>query len=304
MKTVEEVTKDFLAKAKPKLKKSTFSGYSFTCERHIIPYFQGMEISQLNNKTISDFVEYKIKNGGLAGAALSPKTINDMVGLLSQIIKSHIQFDVDIEKPQYIQEEISVLTESDYNTLKAYLTIGTDSRKLGIIIVLLTGLRLGELCALKWEDIDLEKGIISINKTMQRIKVTDNTAKTKTKIVIDTPKSKASSRTIPISRVLLSKLRKFKSADSCYVLTNTNKFVEPRTYQRNFKFYLEACGIREYNFHVLRHTFATMAISKGMDVKSLSMLLGHTDVSFTMKRYIHPNIEHRRTQIEKLAVGF
>ena len=304
MKTIEKITNEFLTKARPKLKESTYSGYSFICERHIIPYFKGTDISQLNNDTIRDFVLYKMKNGGLDGTALSPKTINDMLCLLAQIIRSHIQFDLDIEKPQYIQEEINVLTEIDYNKLKTYLAIGTDSKKLGIIIVLLTGLRLGELCSLKWSDIDLEKGTISINKTIQRIKSTDQYSTSKTKIVIDTPKSKASVRTIPIPLILLSKLGNFKSSDNSYILTNTNKHIEPRVYQRHFKSYLKECGIREYNFHVLRHTFATMAISKEMDIKTLSMLLGHTDVGFTMKRYIHPNIEHRRLQIEKIAVGF
>jgi len=139
---------------------------------------------------------------------------------------------------------------------------------------------------------------------MQRIKSTDDTGKAKTKIIIDTPKSKASIRSIPIHSTLLDILKNLQSCDNSYILTNTGNYIEPRTYSRHFKDYLKACEIKDNNFHTLRHTFATMAISSGMDIKTLSMLLGHTDVSFTMERYVHPNMEHRRTQIEKLAVGF
>jgi len=163
----------------------------------------------------------------------------------------------------------------------------------------------GELCALKWENIDLEgKGTIFIDKTMQRIEATGDTEKAKTKIIIDTPKSLASIREIPLPAVLHDKLKEFQSHGSSYVLTNTKKYIEPRVYQRHFKSYLQACDIADTKFHTLRHTFATMAVANEIDIKSVSMLLGHTDISFTMKRYVHPNIEHRRTQIEKLAVGF
>ena len=304
IKTIEQATQAYLTKAKSKLKESTFAGYSFTCERHIIPYFQGIELKQINNQAVNNFIQYKLKNGGLRGKPLSPKTINDMVSLLVQIIKAYTKFDLEIEKPQYIEDEISIFTDSEYNKLKSYLSIGTDNRKLGIIIAMLTGIRIGELCALKWEDIDLEREDIFINKTIQRIKSADPTTKAKTKIIIDTPKSKASIRKIPIPEILLSKLRKFKSDDDSYVLTNTKKYIEPRVYQRYFKSYLEARNIRDYNFHVLRHTFATRAIAKSVDIKTVSVLLGHTDVNFTMKKYVHPNMEHKRTQIEKVAVGF
>jgi len=300
MLTMEDATKEFLSSTN--MKESTFSQYSFICERYILPYFKNTEIRKLSNGSINSFIQEKINNGGLLGKPLSPKTINDMAGLLVQIIKGHSQFEIDIAKPRYRSEEITIFTKDEYNKLKAYMSLDTDNRKLGIIIALLTGIRLGELCALTWESIDLDRGIIFINKTMQRIKSLGT--KAKTKIIIDTPKSTASVRAIPIPVILLDLLRMFKSDDSFYVLTNTKKYIEPRVYQRHFKRFLEACSIRDYKFHTLRHTFATNAITSGMDLKTLSMLLGHTDVSFTMKRYVHPNMEHRRTQIEKLAVGF
>ena len=304
--TIEQATKEFLVKTKGKVKESTFAHYSFTCERHILPYFGAIEITELSNKHINDFIQSKLKNGGLNSKPLSAKTVNDMIGLLLQIIKKHSISDMDIEKPSYTQKEVDIFTETEYNKLKSYLSIGTDSRKLGIIIVMLTGIRIGELCALKWENIDLENGIISINKTIQRIKVTGNTKKQKTKIIIDTPKSPTSIRKIPMPLILLNKLKAWEipTNDDTYLLTNTKQYVEPRVYQRIFKDYLKACEVKDNKFHVLRHTFATTAISKGVDIKTLSVLLGHSDVSFTMKRYVHPNIEHKRIQIEKLAHDF
>jgi len=301
---LKDVVKDFLTKAKTRLKESTVSRYNSICENHIIPYFGDMKIHKINNEDITNFIHEKFKCGGLKGSSLSAKTVNDMVSLFLQIIKPHCNFDIDITKPSHKQKEISIFTEEEYNRLRAYLSTGTDCKKLGIIIVMLTGIRIGELCALKWENIDLDSGIISIDKTMQRIETTDNTERSKTKIIIDIPKSIASIRAIPTHPILLAELRKFKAPDSSYVLTNTGNYIEPRIYTRHFKDYLKACGLKDNKFHTLRHTFATRAISSGIDIKTVSMLLGHTHVSFTMERYVHPNIEHRRAQIEKLAVGF
>jgi len=302
--TMEQIAKDFLVQSKPRLKESTFSRYSFLCERHIIPYFKTMELDKVNNESINKFTKHKLNNGGLMGTPLSPKTVNDIVSLLLQILKEHYKLDISIDKLSCKQSEINIFTELEYNRLKSYLSIGIDSRKLGVITAMLTGIRIGELCALKWENIDLENGVISINKTIQRIKTTDTKTQSKTKIIIDSPKSNASIRAIPIPVVLINKLKGFKAKDDTYLLTNTTNYIEPRIYQRYFKNYLSDCNLKDNNFHTLRHTFATMAISRTMDIKTLSILLGHADVSFTMKRYVHPNMEHKREQIEKLAMGF
>ena len=302
--TFEKATRDFLKKRKSKLKESTLARYSFLCERHIVPYFGALELANLDNDTINNFIKYKAKNGGLRGNALSPKTIRDIVSLLVQIIKPHCNFDIDIEKPTCRQKDITIFTNTEHDRLKAYLSIGTDSKKLGVLIAMLTGIRIGELCALKWENIDLEKETITINRTIQRVQVTGSSCGKKTKVIIDTPKSSASIRDIPIISTLLGSLEKFKADGDTYILTNTKDYIEPRTYQKYFKSYLTSCNVKDNKFHTLRHTFATMAIAKGVEIKALSTMLGHMDVSFTMKRYIHPNMEHKRTQIEKLASGF
>ena len=301
-KAIEEITHFFLIqKTEESLKESTLSRYSFLCEKYIIPYFKNIAPDDFSNESIRNFIRY-LKTEGLKGKPLAPKTINDIITLLIQIIKGYCKFEIDVKKPTYAQSEITVFTKKEYNKLKSHLAIGTDNKKLGIMIAMLTGIRIGELCALQWENIDLQSGVININKTIQRVQIKDITAKTK--IIIDVPKSPASIRTIPLPEILLNKLNEFKSNSSTYILTNTKKYIEPRVYQRHFKSHLEACNIKDNNFHTIRHTFATRAIVKGIDIKSLSAILGHTDVSFTMKTYVHPSLEHKRVQIEKIADDF
>jgi len=304
--TIDYAVKVFLEKSEHTMKESTFARYSFICEKHILPYFGAMKLNNLSNEILNDFIQYKIKHGGLKEKALSTKTINDITCLLVQIIKKYCNFDIDIKKPSHRQKDVTVFTNEEFEKIKTFLSIQTDTKKLGIIIVLFTGIRLGELCALKWEDIDLTNNTITINKTMQRIKVinSDFAYGNKTKIKIDEPKTNFSMRIIPISSILQEKLREFNSCSNSYVLTNTSKYIEPRVYQRIFKDYLKFCGVKDNKFHTLRHTFATMAILKGMDVKTLSILLGHSDIAFTMKRYVHPDLEHQKIQIEKLVIGF
>ncbi len=164
------------------------------------------------------------------------------------------------------------------------------------------GIRLGEICALKWEDINFQTQTLKINKTIQRIKNLDENAVTKTKIIIDAPKSQKSIRDIPIPSFMLDLLEKNKADKNSYLLTGTPKYIEPRVYQDMFKKYLKESGINDIKFHALRHTFATRAIEKDFDIKSLSEILGHSSVKFTLERYVHPSDEYKRQNMEKLSV--
>lgn len=300
-KTIPQLINTFLAKkAAGNLKESTMSRYIYLCNKYILPYFRNMDTSDLSNDTLTAFIQHF----DLKEKPLAPKTINDIIVLLLQIIRNHCDFEIDIKKPNSLKKEISVFSKAEYDKLKLYLTTETDHKKMGMMIAILTGIRLGELCALKWENVDLENGIIYIDKTIQRVAVNESFVKAKTKIIIDTPKTAASIRTIPLPLILINVLNRFKGDSDTYVLTNTLKYIEPRIYQRHFKTHLKACRIKDNHFHTLRHTFATMGIARGMDIKTLSILLGHSDVSFTMKTYVHPNLEHKRMQIEKLAAEF
>ena len=212
----------------------------------------------------------------------------------------------DLIKPKQEQQELIVLTKSEQKELVRYLQQDTDKIKLGVLISLYTGIRLGELCALKWSDIDIPNGTLKIDKTIQRIKNTDKYASSKTKIVIDKPKSQKSIRVVPIPSFLHEKLwnQRNRYWVNAYVLSGTYMYVEPRIYQKHFKRVLKEANIKEVNYHALRHTFATRAIESGIDVKTLSEILGHSNIKFTLERYVHSSEELKKQSIEKLAICY
>ena len=172
-----------------------------------------------------------------------------------------------------------------------------DIYKLGIYICLFTGLRLGELCALKWSDLDMNLKLLHVNSTVQRIRVSDK--QTKTCLIETPPKSFCSKREIPISDQLYQFLKEFHCQDKNVL--NGKAPMEPRTMQNKFKKYLKLSGIRDTNFHTLRHTFATNCIQMGADVKSVSEVLGHSDVKITLNRYVHPSMETKRSYLNALS---
>ncbi len=184
-----------------------------------------------------------------------------------------------------------MLSVSQQNSLVSYLSKSASPSDLGIFIASVTGIRIGELCALQWSDIDLEKRIIAVRKTMQRIK--NIGGKTATKIVITAPKSRTSEREIPIPEVLFSRLKSMKKCDDNYILTGEKIFSEPRTMQYRFKAILKKLNLPSVNFHSLRHIFATRCIAAGADVKTLSELLGHNSVEMTLNRYVHSSDERK-----------
>ena len=209
------------------------------------------------------------------------------------VIKSNIE--------KSYTEELRVLTKREKNKLEKYCKNSNTLRDIGIVICLNTGLRIGEICALRWEDISLSEQTIYIHQTLQRIQnLSDNIPKTK--IIITTPKSACSIRTIPLPDELYNILIKHQKPSRGYLLTNDdNKFIEPRTLQNRFKKILKDIHIADTNFHTLRHTFATRCIELGFDIKSLSEILGHATVNITMNRYVHPTLEMKKENMQKLS---
>lgn len=301
--TMEELFKEWLNMKRDTIKSSTEVTYSYFIDKHFIPYFKNLKAMYVTNELIQDFVS---KNPNL-----SSKTICDMTSLLIQIIrygqsKRYINyFDFNsIIYPKSPNDELPVLKNSEFIRLVNYVQTNFEIQKIGILLSLFMGMRLGEICALQWEDINFSDETIHIRKTIQRLKNLDINAETKTKIVIDTPKSQKSIRDIPIPSFLLTLLKEYKSGEKTYILTCTTNYIEPRNYQKKFKIYLEEAGISDINFHALRHTFATRAVEQGFDIKSLSEILGHSSVKFTMERYVHPSNEHKKMNLEKLAVFY
>jgi len=215
-------------------------------------------------------------------------------------------FDYDVIRPKAEPKELAVLTAQEQNSLLDYVKENLDHKKLGVMIALYTGIRLGELCALQWSDIDFHTGVMSITKTLQRVKNTDPNSTSKTKMVIDKPKSRKSIREIPLPDYLLCLLKQWRGQQPSgnYVLSGRAKYIDPRVMQDIFKACLKSASVEATNFHALRHTFATRAKEQQFDDKSLSELLGHSSVRFTLEKYVHSSIDTKRASMTRLCACY
>ena len=304
-KTIDGTACEWLEKSKLKLKQSSFGRYYSIVNNHILPYFKNCDISAITRENAEKFMYFKLQT-------LSVKTVQDIISVLFQILKfaernnyiSGFNYDLDLPKSQ--TKEIKILNHADEQKLNSYLKKNLTLENFGIILTKSTGIRIGELCALKWSDFNLEKGTVYVNKTIQRVKNLDENAKTKTKVIVTAPKSQKSIREIPLHDsviAIIKKLYNYANADT-YILTGTKKHIETRIYQKKFKELLKVAGIININFHSLRHLFATKAIESGFDIKSLSEILGHATVRFTLDRYVHSSFELKRENINKMASCF
>lgn len=198
-------------------------------------------------------------------------------------------------------QSLNIMSRAEQARLMQFLCNDMDVSKAGIFLCLSTGLRLGEVCALKWDDIEKAKGLIHVSRTVQRIRRPEGAVKTT--LLETTPKSIFSNREIPIPDTLLSILTAFQKEGQIYFLQK-DRPMEPRTYQNHFKRYLEEIKAPDYNFHILRHTFATNCIDNGMDIKSLSEILGHSSVQITLNRYVHPSMDTKRKYLNALSADY
>ena len=204
--------------------------------------------------------------------------------------------------PKKKQPEIQLLDEAEQKTLQQYIGQHQNHSTLGVAIALTGGLHIGEICPLQWRDVDLEKRIFSVTKTMQRIQCPTETSKTK--LIITDPKSESSRRQIPIPDCMMSFLLKFKGKPNEYVLTGTEKPIEPRSMQYRFRTILKNAKLPSIHFHALHHIFASNCIKLGFDVKTLSELLGHSSVEITLNRYVHSSFDQKREYMKRVQMAF
>lgn len=206
----------------------------------------------------------------------------------------------NIITPKQDKKSAAVLDRTERQKLQSHLMNNLNKTNIGILLAMYTGMRIGELCAVTAEDIDICNGVIHITKTIQR--VSDSTGSSKTKVIVGSPKSKSSERDIPLPKLLIEIL-KTNFCMNGYLLSGTSKPVEPRTMQNRFKSVLKQCGLRNVNFHLLRHTYATVCIENGFDAKTVSEMLGHSSVQITLNRYMHSNIEMKKRYVENLNLA-
>ena len=297
-----------------KVKASTYARYSFLLSRHILPKLGTICLEEITPDMIDDFLLCKRQSGNLRdGSPLSPKTVNDMRTLILEVLKYAMRKGFckfiyeDIYSPNRTEQNIKVLSISEQKQLTKYLEMHMESASLGITIALSCGLRIGEICALTWNDIDLQKPAIYVNKTLNRIQLIHNKESPenpRTTVQITAPKTKYSMREIPITQKLLSLLQKYhpmcKEEHSVFILTGTKYPMEPRLLLKRYKKILGKAGLPDYTFHSLRHSFATRCVEAGMDAKTLSLLLGHSSISITLQLYVHPSFEQKTRELQKL----
>lgn len=297
--TVKQLFDEWLNMKKFCVKESTIANYVFKINKHLLNVFGGLKFSSLSPKLICDFIQKKKSEG------LSVKYISDMIVILKSMAKYtaktyHCANEIaDIELPKVPKKELELYSEREQKILKSELLKEINTTKLGVLLCQYTGIRIGELCALKWSDIDLNSGLMHISKTCQRIKSVNST-----KLVITAPKSASSTRVIPIPKFLLDILKdSAPSNPDCYFLSESEKIIEPRTIQYRFKSILKKANLPSANFHSLRHIFATNCIEIGFDVKTLSEILGHGTVEITLNRYVHSSMSRKRECMELLNIG-
>lgn len=292
----KEFTKQWKEEKIKQIKISTYCVYDLMLKNHISLYFDDLYLHEIDEEIVQRFIYDKTNE-------LSPKSIKDLIVVVKMILMQGVkkkycqiqQFDLIYPKSSK-EEKVSVFSKLEQKKLTEYLVNNFDFKNLGLLICLYTGIRIGEVSAIKWSDIDIDNSTISISRTLQRI-YRDG----KTEIIEDACKTDKSIRTIPLCRIITKFIKPLKRIvnNDFYVISNTEKPIEPRTYRVYYKKILEKLDLRIIKFHSTRHSFATRLIESKADVKTVSSILGHSNIATTLNLYVHPNDEQKKKSIEK-----
>ncbi len=306
--TFEHLAKLWLDSNRIRLKGSTIQKYEFLLNTHIFPELGKIRLSQLTSAVVNSFLCNKAENGRKnSNGSLSASYMRTITLILKSVIRYGVKeklctpLNTEIHQPPEQKRELHILSKEDQQKLEKHLTTVITPVNAGILLSLNAGLRIGEVCALTWNDVDLKERIIHIRSTVTRVGKNDGTSGTK--LIIGTPKTKSSVRDIPITSVIFNVLTELKSISvSKYVISESESFMSPRTYDYRYHKILKQCDIQAINYHALRHTFATRCIESKMDVKTLSEILGHGKVSVTLDIYVHSSMEQKRKQMEDMVI--
>ena len=301
--TVANLFAKWLREKATLIKPSSYIRYTGLLNTHLLPALGGCAVSNLTVQKIAAVLQDKLQNGRLdKKGGLSAKTIADILCLIKSAVKMALR---DFNLPQAaailtMRPPISIrsrkpeiLNENECTNLSRQIVRQPASETAAILFCLNTGLRLGEVCALRWADIDFEAKTLTVSYTVQRV-----TQNGKSVLLLQSPKTEAGRRTIPLTAEIILMLQNRKKKQHKEYVFGSNKPLEPRTLQYRFAAILKKCNISRRNFHTLRHTFASRFIALGGDVKSLSEILGHSNVRTTMQLYVHPSLEQKRADME------
>ncbi|MCM1367623.1 MAG: site-specific integrase [Roseburia sp.] len=293
------------AYVKTSSKQRTFERYCQTAEVHIIPELGNYELADLQPMVLQRYISDLLVGGNRrTGKGLSPNFVKSVISVVQNSLKAaHIsglipEYTADrVKRPKIVEKQIECFSVSEQKKIEQYVLKSEKPKLKGIVLCLYTGLRIGELLALTWNDIDFDKSTLSVTKTCH-----DGYIDGKRCVISDTPKTENSRRDIPLPKPVLALLREMKKQSKCnYVVAAGGSPVFVRSYQRTFELLLKKLGIAHKGFHALRHTFATRALECGMDVKTLSEILGHKNATITLNRYVHSLWEHKSEMMNKLG---
>lgn len=301
--TVREAAEEWLSAARLRIKESSYANYVNIINKHILPVLGGVYIASLTTSKINEFISSKLTSGKLSGkGGLSAKSVRDIMTVYRSIERyAYNEYGIretNFTMPKTYSQKTDILNVSERKLLESYLVENMNRTNMAILLCLFTGLRIGEVCGLKWEDIDFGENTLFVKRTVQRV-----SRNGKSTVIIGTPKSRTSVRMVPIPDFMMGILKKYKSLPNLYIITNSIKPTEPRTMQNRFKAVLKACQLRNVNFHLLRHTYATVCIEKGFDPKTLSELLGHADAAITLNRYVHSSMDIKKEYVSRLCLS-
>ena len=288
-------TENYLLEQNNRLKTGTYKVYERYIKNHIKPFFGTMLLRKMSREIVQSFVN--------SLSDLAPSTVKGIFSFIREALKQANKEQyiapvwLDIELPKNKRNEVEVFTREEQSHIENALNIEENPNDIGILICLYTGLRIGEVCGLKWKDIDFKNGDMYVSRTVQRV-----TIEGKSILRELPPKSETSHRKIPIPTCLLAKLKIVrKLSQSAYVLNTNYHMMDTRTFQNQYKRILERAGVRYANAHTLRHTFSVRALELGFDIKTLSEILGHADATITLRTYAHSLDEHKRNSMAKFA---
>lgn len=310
--TYHELLYIWLDSGKTLWKESTYCKYRHIVECHLLPETENVFLDEIDTEYINQFL---IKISSMGKGRDTPDLSPTYIRLIAFVIKTSLSFAAqnhyceplsgEIRLPSKDRKHKHVLTIKEQRCLESALSPATNEKDLGIFLSLYTGMRIGEVCGLQWNDIDYENGMIHIRRTAERI-INHNpeNGEKKTKLDLFDTKSLSSNRIIPVPSKIQSVLIDSDKSHTYLIRGRTHDYIDPRTLQYYFEKTLKKCGIRHVNFHALRHTFATRCMESGMDMKSLSELLGHANVNITLGIYVHSSLEHKRKQLEEMSKLF
>jgi integrase len=298
-----QLTSEWIKEHRRFIKESTYSNYKNIIDTHLDVDFCDFKLRDFNNTVIQDYVLEKLNNGSSNGKGLKTKSVRDLLVVLKMTLRYGFSkgdmeaFDLSVKFPKNISNKRPAFIRNDeIKKIVKLVTSSRDTRCIGILISLLTGLRIGEICALRFHDINLSTGTINVSRTLQRIYTRD----AKSKIIETTPKTSSSFREVPIPKELFKYFVYYNDADH-FILSRSFKPVEPRVMRRVFTELLKDNKIKHYSFHSLRHTFASKCIEAEIDYKTVSEILGHSNINTTLNLYVHPNQRQKENAINKLS---